>query len=367
MDIKYGLAGILADKTAISKVMPEINSLIYRGYKVQDLAQKCSFEEVAYLLLCKKLPNQEELANFCGLEKKYRNISSELKYLLQAIPSTAHPMDVVRSSVSFLGMELNQPASSYEKVVALIAKVPTIISMFYRKRKGMENLLPSASLGFIENFFSMCLGKIPEPEIIQAFNVSLILYAEHSFNASTFTARVITSTTSDIYSAITGAIGALKGALHGGANEAVMYSFLEIGKAEKAKRWLLDALEQKKKIMGFGHRVYRNGDSRVPTMKKAMLDVACLKEGEHWIKIYNILEKIMVEKKNIYPNLDFPTGPAYYLMGFDIDIFTPIFVMARLTGWSAHIFEQEANNKLIRPSSAYIGEGFREVPPIKER
>lgn len=367
MDIKYGLAGVLADKTAVSKVMPEINSLTYRGYKVQDLAQKCNFEEVAYLLLCKKLPSQKELAEFCQLEKKHRNLSSELNYLLQAIPSKAHPMDVVRTAVSFLGMEIEQPASDYEKAVALIAKVPTIISIFYRKRKGLKNILPSTSLSFTENFFSMCLGEIPEAEIIRAFNISLILYAEHSFNASTFTARVITSTISDIYSAITGAIGALKGALHGGANEAVMHSFLEIKEVAMAKKWILDALDEKKKIMGFGHRIYRSGDSRVPTMKKAMLDVVRLKDGEKWVQIYSILEKIMIEKKSIYPNLDLPTGPTYYMMGFDIDIFTPIFVMSRLAGWAAHIFEQQENNKLIRPSSAYIGEDFREVIPIENR
>ncbi|HND86213.1 MAG TPA: citrate/2-methylcitrate synthase, partial [Pseudobdellovibrionaceae bacterium] len=210
-------------------------------------------------------------------------------------------------------------------------------------------------LSLSENFFHMCFGSIPDPRIVKAFDVSLILYAEHSFNASTFTSRVVTSTQSDIYSATTAGIGALKGPLHGGANEMVMHMMKEIGDPAKARDWMLDALAQKKKVMGFGHRVYKSGDSRVPTMKK-YLQVMCDVTGEQkWIQMYEALEKVMVEKKNIYPNLDFPAGPAYYLMGFDINFFTPIFVMARTTGWSAHIMEQAANNRIIRPLSEYVG------------
>jgi 2-methylcitrate synthase len=367
MDIKYGLAGVLVDNTSISKVMPDINSLTYRGYPVQDLAHRCSFEEVAYLLLKGKLPNHEELLEFCELEKKHRTISPEVYHLLKAMPKDTHPMDVLRTAVSYLGVEKNLPASDYEKAVALIAKVPIIIAAFSRIRKGLQTIAPDTSLSFVENFFAMYFSKIPEQTITKAFAASLVLYAEHSFNASTFAGRVIVSTTSDIYSAIVGAIGALKGALHGGANEAVMYNFLEIKEAENAEKWILDALAQKKKIMGFGHRVYRSGDSRVPTMKKLLTEVAALKKNTRWLQIYEVLEKIMVEKKSIYPNLDFPAGPIYYLMGFDIDIFTPIFVLARLTGWSAHIFEQKADNKLIRPSCFYIGEQKREVIGIENR
>ncbi len=367
MNIQYGLAGVLVDKTAISKVMPAINSLTYRGYLVQDLAQKCSFEEVVYLLLQGKLPNKQELSDLCKLEKAKRNINSRLLDLLKSIPPTAHPMDVVRSAVSYIGIQGELSENDYEKAVELIAMTPVVISIFHRLRKALPVILPDESLSFIENFFAMCLGAVPEPEIIKALNVSLILYAEHSFNASTFAARVITSTNSDIYSAITGAIGALKGELHGGANEAVMHNFIKIKEAKNAEQWILNALAIKQKVMGFGHRVYRKGDSRVPIMKDVFFDIVSLKGGEKWRQMYEILEKVMVEKKNIYPNLDFPTGPTYYLMGFEIDIFTPIFVMSRLSGWSAHIFEQQANNKLIRPSSVYIGEEVRPVPLIANR
>jgi citrate synthase len=213
----------------------------------------------------------------------------------------------------------------------------------------------------------MCFAKVPEPDVVRCFEISLTLYAEHSFNASTFTARVIVSSLSDLYSAVTGAIGALKGPLHGGANEAVMQMMLEIGDPARAEAWMRDALANKKKVMGFGHRVYKRGDSRVPTMKQAFLRMAKLKGGEKWVAMYETLEKIMVGEKGIYPNLDFPTGPAYYLMGFDIPMYTPIFVMSRITGWAAHILEQDADNRLIRPLSAYTGVAERKVTPIAQR
>jgi 2-methylcitrate synthase len=213
----------------------------------------------------------------------------------------------------------------------------------------------------------MCFGKIPAKEVIKAFDVSLILYAEHSFNASTFASRVITSTNSDIYSAVCGGIGALKGPLHGGANEQVMHMLKEVGEVVNAKEWILDALANKKKIMGFGHRVYKSGDSRVPTMTKYAKKMASFTGGEKWMQISNILKNTMIEEKNIYPNLDFPAGPAYYMMGFDIEMFTPIFVMSRITGWTAHIMEQAADNRIIRPLSAYLGSVQREVLSMDER
>ncbi len=209
----------------------------------------------------------------------------------------------------------------------------------------------------------MCFGEVPAPEIVHCFEISLILYAEHSFNASTFTARVVASTLSDIYSAVTAAIGALKGPLHGGANEAVMQMMLEIDDPDRAADWLNDALAAKRKIMGFGHRVYKNGDSRVPTMKDAFLQMAEITDdGERWVRMYEELEQAMYDAKQIKPNLDFPAGPAYYLMGFDIPMFTPIFVISRITGWTAHVIEQLDANSLIRPLSLYAGEGQRPVP-----
>jgi citrate synthase len=225
----------------------------------------------------------------------------------------------------------------------------------------LEPIAPDPRLGFSENFFQMCFGEVPDQSVVRAFDISMILYAEHSFNASTFAARVVISTLSDIYSAVTAGIGALKGPLHGGANEAVMSMMLEVGSPEAAESWLRQRLADKEKVMGFGHRVYKHGDSRVPTMKKALDDLAATKNGQVWLDIYEALERIMVEEKGIYPNLDFPTGPAYYLMGFDIPTFTPLFVISRITGWTAHIMEQLEHNALIRPLSHYNGPEQRSI------
>lgn len=367
-----GLAGVIADDTSISKVMPESNSLTYRGYRVQDLCETCSFEEVAYLMVNSELPNKAELRSFTDKERMYRSISDDLKAVIAKFPKHAHPMDALRTGVSFLGMEDERiwddsPETSLDKFIGLLARIPTIIAAGYRNATGKEIIEPDKGLSISENFFNMCFGKVPSKEVIKAFDVSLILYAEHSFNASTFAARVITSTTSDMYSAVVGGIGALKGPLHGGANEQVMHMIKEVGDPAKAKAWMLDALANKKKVMGFGHRVYSNGDSRVPTMKKYTEKMAAYTGEGKWLEIANILEKTMVDEKGIYPNLDFPAGPAYYMMGFDIDMFTPIFVMSRITGWCAHIMEQRADNRIIRPLSAYVGSPERDVTSIEER
>jgi len=370
--VNKGLAGVITDDTSVSKVMAETNSLTYRGYAVQDLCEKCSWEEVAFLMVNEELPSSKKLADFIEKEKGYRNISKDLLDVIHKFPKAAHPMDTLRTCVSYLGMEDkriwdNSLVTNMDKYIQMLAKIPTIISATYRCKKGKKIIAPRNDLTTSENFFNMCFGKIPGKEVIKAFDVSLILYAEHSFNASTFASRVITSTTSDIYSAICGGIGALKGPLHGGANEQVMHMLKEIGEVENAKKWILDALAKKKKIMGFGHRVYRSGDSRVPTMTKYAEKMASITGGEKWIQISNILKDTMIKEKNIYPNLDFPAGPAYYMMGFDIDMFTPLFVMSRITGWTAHIMEQTADNRIIRPLSDYIGSAQRKVLSIEER
>ena len=370
--VNKGLAGVITDDTSVSKVMAETNSLTYRGYAVQDLCEKCSWEEVAFLMVNEELPSSKKLADFIEKEKGYRNISKDLLDIIHKFPKAAHPMDTLRTCVSYLGMEDkriwdNSLVTNMDKYIQMLAKIPTIISATYRCKKGEKIITPRNDLTASENFFNMCFGKIPGKEVIKAFDVSLILYAEHSFNASTFASRVITSTTSDIYSAICGGIGALKGPLHGGANEQVMHMLKEIGEVKNAKKWILDALAKKKKIMGFGHRVYRSGDSRVPTMTKYAEKMASITGGEKWIQISNILKDTMIKEKNIYPNLDFPAGPAYYMMGFDIDMFTPLFVMSRITGWTAHIMEQTADNRIIRPLSDYIGSAQRKVLSIEER
>lgn len=371
-EIKKGLLGIVVDETTISQVMPEINSLTYRGYTVQDLCEVCSFEEVAYLILNGDLPNSIQLNKFKKEEKANRNITINLREIIKHMPKKAHPMDVARTFVSVMGLEDketsdNSPEANMRKTMRIFAKTPTAIAAFFRVRKGKKIIKPKKDLSFSENFFYMCFGKVPQKEIVKAFDISLILYAEHSFNVSTFTARTITSSLSDIYGAITGAIASLKGPLHGGANEEVMHMMKKIKTPDKAKSWLIDNLNKKQVVMGFGHRVYKSGDSRVPTMKKYFLKVSKLKKDENLHKIGEIIEKEMLKRKNIHPNLDFPTGPTYHLMGFDTDFFTPIFVIARITGWSAHIMEQHISNKLIRPLSKYKGSKHRKVMLLNQR
>ena len=371
-EIKKGLLGIVVDETTISQVMPDINSLTYRGYAVQDLCEMCSFEEVAYLVLNKELPNKKQLKKFIKQLEENRNISINLREIIRHTPKKSHPMDVARTVVSAMGLEdkettNNTPEANMRKAIRIFAKTPTAIAAFFRIRKGKNIIPPKKGLSFSENFFHMCFSKVPKKEIVKAFDVSLILYAEHSFNVSTFTARTITSSLSDIHGAITGAIASLKGPLHGGANEEVMYMLKKIKTPTAAKKWIENAINNKKLIMGFGHRVYRKGDSRVPTMKKYYYKVAQILKEKKLPAISQIIEDVMIKRKNIYPNVDFPTGPTYHLMGFDTDFFTPIFVISRITGWSAHIMEQHTANKLIRPLSKYRGKKHRKVMLLNQR
>ena len=371
-EIKKGLLGIIVDETEVSKVMPEINSLTYRGYAAQDLCARCEFEEVAFLILNKELPNKKQLKKFKKDLSKEISLSKNLINILKQMPKKSHPMDVARTAVSVMGLEDketkdNSPKANLRKAIRILAKTPTALAAFYRLRKSKKIIAPRKNLTFSENFFHMCFGKVPNKEIVKAFDVSLILYAEHSFNVSTFTARTITSSLSDIHGAITGAIASLKGPLHGGANEEVMHMMRKIKRPENALKWINNALKNKDVVMGFGHRVYKSGDSRVPTMREYFKRVAIIKKDKTFEKIYDIVEKVMIEKKNIYPNVDYPTGPTYHLMGFDTDFFTPIFVISRITGWSAHIMEQHAANKLIRPLASYKGNKHRKVFQLNQR
>jgi len=371
-EIKKGLLGIIVDETTVSQVMPEINSLTYRGYTVQELCDKCSFEEVAYLVLKTELPNKKQLKKFIKEERSSRKLSVQILKDIQKMPKKAHPMDVIRTAVSLMALEdkdtkNNSPEANMRKAIRIFAKTPTAIAAFFRSRKGKKLIAPKKNLSFSENFFHMCFGKIPSKEIVKAFDVSLILYAEHSFNVSTFTARTITSSLSDIHGAITGAIASLKGPLHGGANEEVMHMMNKIKKPENTLKWINNALDKKEVVMGFGHRVYKKGDSRVPTMEKYFKKVSKIKNDKKFLKIYDTVKNVMIERKDIHPNVDFPTGPTYHLMGFDTDFFTPIFVISRITGWSAHIMEQHAANKLIRPLSKYSGEKHRKVLLLNQR
>ncbi|ROR66280.1 bifunctional 2-methylcitrate synthase/citrate synthase [Agrococcus jenensis] len=367
-DIKKGLAGVVADTTEISKVNPDTNSLLYRGYPVQELATQ-PFEAVAHLLWHGELPTGEQLAEARAKERSLRTLPDNVRSVMDVLPSHAHPMDVVRTAVSIVGAndpKADDPSADLDKAFTLFAVLPAIVAYEQRRRNGKELVEPRDDLDYAANFLWMAFGEEADPVVVEAFNQSMVLYAEHSFNASTFTARVVTSTLADLYSAVTAAIGALKGHLHGGANEAVMEVFQEVGEPSKADAWMQTALDEKRKIMGFGHRVYKNGDSRVPTMRAALERLADHYGSPETLEMYTALEQAMADRKPIKPNLDFPSGPAYALIGFDVPIFTPLFVAARVTGWTAHIIEQRANNSLIRPLSEYVGHDERHVDGVDQ-
>uniref|UniRef100_UPI0025DB5258 bifunctional 2-methylcitrate synthase/citrate synthase n=1 Tax=uncultured Microbacterium sp. TaxID=191216 RepID=UPI0025DB5258 len=359
-DIKKGLAGVTVDETAISKVNPDTNSLLYRGYPVQELAATQPFEAVAFLLWNGEMTDAAQLAALRVTERQHRALADDVRAAIDLLPTSAHPMDEVRTAVSVIGARetagisnvmdaVGTPEENLERSVRLWAQLPAVVAYGQRRRRGEELIAPRDDLDYAANFLWMTFGDEADDVVVDAFNRSMILYAEHSFNASTFTARVIASTLSDLYSAVVGAIGALKGPLHGGANEAVLHVFTEIGSAENVGPWLDTALAAKRKIMGFGHRVYKRGDSRVPTMKAALDTLVAHYDRPDVAALYDALESQFVERKGIYPNLDYPSGPAYDLMGFDTLTFTPLFVAVRVTGWTAHVREQQASNALIRP------------------
>ncbi|GAA1924047.1 bifunctional 2-methylcitrate synthase/citrate synthase [Microbacterium aoyamense] len=371
-DIKKGLAGVVVDYTAVSKVNPETNSLLYRGYPVQELAATQPFEAVAYLLWKGELPTDVELARLRAVEREYRALAPDVRAVIDHVPLDAHPMDEVRTAVSLIGAKdlagsgsvldaSGNPDENLARSIRLFAALPAIVAYGQRRRRGQEPVAPRNDLDYAANFLWMTFGEEADDVVVDAFNRSMILYAEHSFNASTFTGRVIASTLSDLYSAVVGAIGALKGPLHGGANEAVLHIFDEIGEASNVGPWLDQALAEKRKIMGFGHRVYKRGDSRVPTMKAALDTLVNHYDRPDVLALYDELESEFVARKGIYPNLDYPSGPAYNLIGFDTLTFTPLFVAARVTGWTAHIMEQLASNALIRPLSEYNGPDERHI------
>ncbi|MFJ6654331.1 bifunctional 2-methylcitrate synthase/citrate synthase [Microbacterium sp. NPDC091313] len=371
-EIKKGLAGVVVDATAVSKVNPETNSLLYRGYPVQELAATQSFEAVAHLLWHGELPTDAELAELRRLERQNRALQPDVKAAIDLLPLSSHPMDEVRTAVSVIGARetagtdnvldaVGTPEQNLARSIRLFGELPAIVAYGQRRRRGLAPVEARDDLDYAANFLWLTFGEEADPVVVDAFTRSMILYAEHSFNASTFTARVIASTLSDLYSAVVGAVGALKGPLHGGANEAVLHVFQEIGSAENVGAWLDAALADKRKIMGFGHRVYKRGDSRVPTMKAALDTLVTHYDRPDVAELYDTLEREFVARKGIYPNLDYPSGPAYALMGFDTLTFTPLFVTARVTGWTAHIMEQQASNALIRPLSAYVGPDERHI------
>lgn len=367
-----GLADIIAGPSAISKVDPLGDELIYYGYRVSELCEHSSYEEVAYLLLHGALPKKADFEAFRDFLSENRGLPSEILTYLCKIPKEAHYMDILRSGISLMAhfdpkCEDPSPVAEREKGALLIAKTPTILAARIRVLKGEKPIPPVSSLGHAANFLYMLSGEKPDIDSAKALDASLICYAEHGFNASTFTARVCTSTLSDIYSAICGAVGSLKGPLHGGANEEAMKMLLEIGTKANAEKWVRNALAQKKKIMGFGHRVYKKKDSRAPIIKEWGRKLARKKGETKWHEISDIIEKVLMDEKKLFPNVDFPSATLYYLLGLPIESYTPLFVVARLAGWVAHVMEQRAENKLIRPASYYTGLEPRDFVPMEQR
>ncbi|MEU6699252.1 bifunctional 2-methylcitrate synthase/citrate synthase [Pseudonocardia sp. NPDC046786] len=366
---RRGLVGVVADSTAISDVDPDHNQLLFRGYPAGELARQHTFLDVVALLLFGELPDPDERAELDRRERTGRALDPALASLLASLPVDCHPMDVLRTAVSWIGAfdpaaGDTSPEASREKAVRLIALLPTVVALDQRRRRGQQPIAPRADLPYAENFLHMTFGEVPEPEIVRAFEVSMLLYAEHSFNASTFAARVVTSTRSDLYSAVVAGIGALKGALHGGANEAVMDQFAEIGDPDAVDEWLAARIEAGDTVMGFGHRVYKRGDSRAPVLHPHLRRTAELRGGRGLMAFYEVLAGAMLRDKGLRPNLDYAAGPLYHLIGFDPPMFAALFAMSRISGWAAHAVEQAGDNILIRPVATYDGKGKREVPVI---
>ncbi len=364
-----GLEGIIAGETAISTVT---GGLRYRGYPITELAEKTSFDEVAYLLLHEELPNQSQLKEFQKRLMQEQNIPEPLTGLLKSLPPDTPPMDALRSGVSILAhfdpdTGDNSPEANIRKSERLLAKIPVIISQHHRLSKNLAVIEPRSDLSLAANLLYMLTEKEPGEKERSAFDVSLILYAEHEFNASTFTCRVVCSTESDLHSGITAAIGALKGRLHGGANEKVVDILKEIGGPENAEEWVQNALARKERVMGFGHRVYKTGDIRAKILKEYAREAAKAIGQTKWEETADIIEDIMAKEKKLLPNLDWPAGRLYYALDLDVPLYTPFFVASRVTGWCAHIIEQSKHNRLIRPRAKYIGPEIREVKPISER
>lgn len=358
-----GLEGVIGGISKISEIDSDRSSLIYRGIDVHDLAEKGSFEETAYLLIYGKLPNRAELDEFKRTIGQERQVPDEVYTALKALPKGTHPMDMARTGFSVLAPfdpDYKEPATNREanvrKAVRILAKAGTIVANGHRIREGKDPIAPKPEHSIAGNLlYLMNDGQEPDDYTELVMDASLTLYAEHGYNASTFACRVCVATLSDLYSGIVSGIGTLKGPLHGGANEEAMYMLQEIGSPDNAEAWIRDALANKKKIMGFGHREYKKGDSRAFYLTKVAKEIGVRKGNTKWGEIADILERVMLEEKNLYPNVDFPAAYAYYLLGIPIDLYTPIFVIARVSGWSAHAIEQLENNRLIRPKAIYEG------------
>jgi len=367
-----GLEGVVASDSSISMVDGQGGRLIYRGYDIRDLAEHCSLEESAYLIWMGELPNRAQLD---GLKRKlaaHRPLSERMAHVLAELPASAPPMSLLRTCVSIMGLgdpraESADPAVQLDIAQDMAAQVASIVASVHRIRRGHPPVRPEPALSHAGNFLYMLTGRRPDELAEHVFDNCLTLHLDHEFNASTFTARVIASTLSDLYSAVAGAIGALRGPLHGGANQEVMRMLEDIGTPAHAAAYVKKLLAAKQKIMGFGHRVYKTGDPRAAVLRAWSRKLGEVTGQTHWAEISEIIEKVMEEEKGLNCNVDFYSASVYHMLGIPTDLFTPIFAVARVVGWTAHILEQYANNRLIRPMSNYVGATDKRVVPISER
>lgn len=371
--LKAGLEDVVAGVSEICFIDGDEGRLVYRGYDIHDLVNnQATFEEVVYLLWYGDLPNRDQLAAFTKDLQENRELHPDLVAFMKSLPKDSTPMEVLRTVVSAAAMydvdsKDNSREANIRKATRLVAQIPTIVAYNERLRKGLELVPPKKDNNMAENFLYMLTGKQPDPLESRAFDIALILHADHEWNASTFSARVTAATLSDMYSAITSAIGTLKGPLHGGANEQVMRMLLAIGQPEHAEEWIKNALAHKQKIMGFGHRVYHTEDPRATHLRKMSEELGKRKGQPKWYEMSQIIEKVVKREKGLNPNVDFYSASMYYVMGIDIEIFTPIFACSRISGWTAHVLEQFSNNRLIRPRADYVGIKRRPYIPLEQR
>ena len=369
---KAGLEGVVAGESSISDVNGEEGRLIYAGYDIHDLARYSTFEEVIYLLWNLELPTRSELENLKQQLSRESGLPAQVQELIRSVPKEANPMDMLRTVVSSLsfydpdGADMTREAN-VRRAIRLTAKFPTIVTTYQRLRNGHEPVEPREDLSLAGNFLYTLTGEEPDDIATRTMDLAFILHADHEWNASTFAARVTAATLSDMYSAIVSAIGTLKGPLHGGANEGVIKNLLEIGSVDNVETWTKDALVKKKKIMGFGHRVYRTEDPRATHLREMSRQLGERTGEKKWYEMSKKMEEVMMREKNLNPNVDFYSASTYYALGIPTDLFTPIFACSRITGWTAHVLEQYANNRLIRPRAEYVGPRGQKYVPIDER
>ncbi|HLS88717.1 MAG TPA: citrate synthase [Sphingobacteriaceae bacterium] len=372
--VKAGLEGVIAGNSSISWVDGQKGRLIYRGYDIHDLAEHASFEEVVYLLWYGKLPTRSELEALSNELKANRQLPDEIWQMMRLIPRTAKPMEVLRTLTSAMSAfdtseykDQTTREANLHQAIRLTASMATIVAGYERMRKGLEPVAPDPELNHAANFLYMVKGERPDDLEARAFDMVLVLHADHEFNASTFAARVTAATLSDMYSAITSAIGALKGPLHGGANEQVLRTLKAIGEVDKARQWVIDALGRRERIMGFGHRVYKTMDPRAIHLKKMSQELGQRAGDTKWYEMSEVMEKVVHDEKGLYPNVDFYAASVYHSLGLESDVFTPIFAVSRVAGWTAHVLEQHGDNRLIRPRSNYVGDDNMPWVPLDQR